>query len=181
MISVKVHKCCWAEALRELCYKQRGYFCSENKQTLYHLHRMHLNQHIFFHKWYLVANICRTLPLEWAQKKAISTTMHVHMCSRFFSPSSPSFFCILMRASLYADQLFLLEPIIQHKKVDLWDRQQIESHEALNSASRITGYHHCHHHHCCYTWEGNKSCSHTRGCCSGDLLWQDHPAIRRWQ
>jgi len=50
MILVKAHKCYWAEAPRELCYKQRGYFCSKMKQTLYHLHRMHLIEDFFFHK-----------------------------------------------------------------------------------------------------------------------------------
>lgn len=176
MISVKTCKCHWAEALKELCYKWRGYFCSENKETLYHLHRMHLIQDIFFHKWYLVEKNCTTLPLEWAQKKAISTNMHVHMFKILFFPSSPPFFSIFMRASFYADQLFLLEPTTQHKKVDLWVRQQRDSRGALNSTSCIAR-----HHHHRGTQEGNKFCSRTRGCCTGGLLWQQQPAIRRWQ
>lgn len=47
-----------------------------------------------------------------------------------------------MRLFFLAEQLPILEPTTQHKKVDLEDRQQTDSCGALNSASRIARHQH---------------------------------------
>lgn len=83
-------------------------------------------------------------------------------------------FFILMRASVYADQLFLLDSRPQHKKIDLQDRKQIDFCAALNSSSCIAK-----HQHCPCTQGGYRFCPHMRKSCAGDLIWQQEPDIRR--